>query len=149
MTRTCPPSPGPTPRQDPRLYQIGVLFALLVYGVWWLDFDVSLGRIALTLRVCLATHYACSRLWTLPRFDSLSALISGLSLCLLLRTDRPELVVAAAVVTIASKFLCRVNGRHLFNPTNLGLVVMLLVSEHVWVSPIRLPPLSHRRTADR
>ena len=88
MTRTRPPSPGPTPRQDPRLYQIGVLFALLAYGVWWLAFDVSPGRIALTLGVCLATQYACSRLWALPRFDSLSALISGLSLCLLL-TDRP------------------------------------------------------------
>ncbi len=135
MTRTRPPSLGPTPRQAPRLYQIGVLFALLVYGVWWLDFDVSPGRIGLTLGVCLATQYACSRLWALPRFDPLSALISGLSLCLLPRTDHPGLVVIAAVVTIASKFLCRVDGRHLFNPTNLGLVVMLLVSGHVWVSP--------------
>jgi hypothetical protein len=124
-----------TRTQDPRLYQIGVLFALLVYGVSSLDFDVSPGRIGLTLGVCLATQYACSRLWALPRFDPLSALISGLSLCLLLRTDRPGLVVIAAVVTIASKFLCRVDGRHLFNPTNLGLVVMLLVSGHVWVSP--------------
>ena len=71
----------------------------------------------------------------MPRFDPLSALISGLSLCLLLRTDRPDLVLTAAAVTIASKFLCRVDGRHLFNHTNFGLVVMLLVSGDVWVSP--------------
>lgn len=135
MTRTGPPLSGPTPRQDPRLYQIGVLSALLTYGALWLDFGVSPARIGLTLGVCLATQYACSRLWALPRFDPLSALISGLSLCLLLRTDRPELVVVAAVVTIASKFLCRVEGRHLFNPTNLGLVVMLCASGQVWVSP--------------
>ncbi|MDG2040027.1 MAG: DUF2330 domain-containing protein, partial [Ilumatobacter sp.] len=135
MTRTRSPSPGPTPRQDPRLYQIGVLSALLMYGVSWLDVDVSPARIGLTLGACLVTQYACSRIWALSRVDPRSALISGLSLCLLLRTDRPELVVMAAVVTIASKFLCRVDGRHLFNPTNLGLVVMLLASGQVWVSP--------------
>jgi hypothetical protein len=106
-----------------------------MYGVSWLDVDVSPARIGLTLGACLVTQYACSRIWALSRVDPRSALISGLSLCLLLRTDRPELVVMAAVVTIASKFLCRVDGRHLFNPTNLGLVVMLLASGQVWVSP--------------
>ena len=84
---------------------------------------------------CLAAQYLCTRVWALPRFDPLSAGISGLSLCLLLRTDRPELVLVAALVTIASKFVCRVDGRHLFNPTNFGLVVMLAATGDVWVSP--------------
>ena len=64
-----------------------------------------------------------------------SALISGLSLCLLLRTNRPELAVLAAVLTIAGKFLIRFRGKHLFNPTNGGLVAMLLLTDQVWVSP--------------
>src|SRR5947208_6689938 len=64
-----------------------------------------------------------------------SALISGLSLCLLLRTNRPELAVVAAVLTIAVKFLLRFRGKHLFNPTNGGLVAMLLLTDQVWVSP--------------
>jgi Na+-transporting NADH:ubiquinone oxidoreductase subunit NqrB len=64
-----------------------------------------------------------------------SALISGLSLCLLLRTNRTELAVAAAVLTIASKFLIRFRGKHIFNPTNGGLVAMMLLSRDVWVSP--------------
>ncbi len=135
MIRSRPTPSGPAPRQDPRLYQIGVLSVLLLYGVGWLDFAVSPARIALTLVACLGTQYLCTRLWALPRFDPLSALISGLSLCLLLRTEGPGLVVAAAGVTIASKFLCRVDGRHLFNPTNVGLAVMLLVTPDVWVSP--------------
>ena len=36
-----------------------------------------------------------------------SALISGLSLCLLLRTNRPELAVLAAVLTIAVGLIAR------------------------------------------
>jgi len=70
------------------------------------------------------------------RFDPKSAGISALSLCLLLRTDRPWLAVAAAVLSIASKFLLRVRGKHLWNPTNFGLVAMMIASRgQVWVSP--------------
>jgi Na+-transporting NADH:ubiquinone oxidoreductase subunit NqrB len=44
-------------------------------------------------------------------------------------------VPLAALVTIASKFVVRVRGKHVFNPTNIGLVAMLLVADGVWVSP--------------
>src|SRR5207247_3026269 len=64
-----------------------------------------------------------------------SALISGLSLCLILRTGSPGLATAAAVIAIASKFLIRFNGKHLFNPTNFGLVAMMALTPRVWVSP--------------
>jgi Na+-transporting NADH:ubiquinone oxidoreductase subunit NqrB len=53
----------------------------------------------------------------------------------LLRTNRTELAVFAAILTIAGKFLIRIDGKHVFNPTNSGIVAMLLVSPHVWVSP--------------
>jgi Na+-transporting NADH:ubiquinone oxidoreductase subunit NqrB len=122
--------------RDPRLYQITVLGGLLTYGVTTLDFDIGLGQIALTLAAVLAAQWVCSKVWALPRVDLRSALISGLSLCLLLRTDRPELLVPlAALVTIGSKFVVRVKGKHVFNPTNVGLVAMILVTDHVWVSP--------------
>jgi len=69
-------------------------------------------------------------------FDAKSALISGLSLCLLLRTNSLLLAMAAAFAAIASKFLLRWHGKHIFNPTNFGLVVTILcVGERVWVSP--------------
>jgi hypothetical protein len=71
-----------------------------------------------------------------PRFDPKSACISALSLCLLLRTDRLWLAVAAAVAAIASKFVVRCRGKHLFNPTNFGLVALMVASGgRVWVSP--------------
>ena len=122
-------------RIDPRLYQIAVLASLLAYGAIWLDFGVSWGRITVVLATCLATQFVCTRRWRLPRYDPRSALISGLSLSLLMRTAHPALAVIAAVVTISSKFLIRIDNRHIFNPTNFGLVVMMCLTDLVWVSP--------------
>jgi enediyne biosynthesis protein E5 len=121
---------------DPRLYQILVLSCLLVYGVTRLDLEVKPGRALLLLATTLLTQYACTRVWRLPAFDPRSALISGLSLCLLLRTNSTALAVLAAGVTIGSKFLLRIRGKHLFNPTNFGLVALMLATGGaVWVSP--------------
>ena len=120
---------------DPRIYQIGVLGCLLVYGMLWLDFEIAPVRAATLLASALLTQYACTRIWNLPAFDARSALISGLSLCLLLRTNYGSLAIATAVITVASKFIVRFNGKHLFNPTNFGIVAMMAVSGQVWVSP--------------
>jgi enediyne biosynthesis protein E5 len=120
---------------DPRVYQIAVLAGLLAYGLWALDFDIGPGQVALTLASVLTVQYVCTRVWELPGFDPRSALISGLSLCLLLRTDAVWVVPVAAVITIASKFVIAVRRKHVFNPTNLGLVAMLLLTDAVWVSP--------------
>jgi Na+-transporting NADH:ubiquinone oxidoreductase subunit NqrB len=64
-----------------------------------------------------------------------SALISGLSLCLLLRTNSPELAALAGVIAIAGKFLFRIRRKHLFNPTNAAVVALLLLTDQAWVSP--------------
>jgi len=123
---------------DPRLYQIGTLAALLVYGMGWLQFDITPVRAALILATALGSQKICDRLSGSPApFASTarSALISGLSLCLLLRTNDAVLACLAAVVTIAGKFVIRIRGKHVFNPTNGGIVAMLLVTGQVWVSP--------------
>ena len=122
-------------RRDPRLYQIGALALLLAYGVLARGFDVGPERIALLLGSALRAQWACTRWFGLPAFDPRSALISGLSLCLLLRTGSPLWAIVAAVITIASKFVLRWRGKHIFNPTNFGLVAVLAVGAPVWVSP--------------
>ena len=123
-------------RRDARYYQITSLLLLFLYGTFWLRFDISLAQAIISLTSVLLVQFLCTRLWKLPAFDSRSALISGLSLCLLLRTNFLHLAGLAAAVTIASKFLLRCNGKHIFNPTNFGLVSMLIVaSDKVWVSP--------------
>jgi len=119
---------------DPRLYQIASLSTLLVFGVARLDFQIDALTIAIALGVTQLTQLACTRIWRLPAFDPKSALISGLGLCLLLRTNSPWLLTLAAVITIAGKFVIRWRGKHVFNPTNFSLVVMMLLGG-VWVSP--------------
>ena len=126
---------GTARRWDPRLYQIATLAGLLGYGVWRLDLEVQPQTAAAILSSALGTQLACTRLTGGGRFDPRSALISGLSLCLLLRTGSPGLAMLAAAVAIASKFTLRVHGKHVFNPTNFALVAFMLVAQDVWVSP--------------
>ena len=123
---------------DPRLYQIGTLAALLVYGMGWLEFDITPLRAALILATALATQKVCDRLSGSPApfaSTSRSALISGLSLCLLVRSNVHALACVAAAIAIASKFLITVRGKHVFNPTDGAIVALLLVTKQVWVSP--------------
>ena len=86
---------------DPRLYQIAVLASLLVYGMAGLDFEITVARATLLLLTVLATQAICDRLDGRPA-NVRSALISGLSLCLLLRTNRTDLAILSAFVTIAA-----------------------------------------------
>ena len=120
---------------DPRHYQIAVLASLLVYGMGWLAFDVGWPQVTILLSTVLGTQYLCTKLFGLPAFDPRSPLISGLSLCLLLRANSPLPMFAAAVITIATKFLLKWNHKHVFNPTNFGIVAMIALTGEVWVSP--------------
>src|SRR6185312_13687848 len=104
-------SSRPRSSLDPRYYQITVLSGLLLYGLGFLHFDITPDRAALLLGTALLTQYVCTKLWKLPQFDPKSALISGLSLCLLCRTNDAWVAVLAAVVTISSKFIVRWKGK--------------------------------------
>lgn len=121
-------------QSDPRFYQITVLSSLLIYGTGWLTFDIQLIYIVIIIFTALLTQLLCTFWLKLP-FDWRSPLISALSLCLLLRTSSLLLVSLTAVITILSKFTLRWNHKHIFNPTNFGLVTMMLITEQVWVSP--------------
>jgi Na+-transporting NADH:ubiquinone oxidoreductase subunit NqrB len=124
---------------DPRYYQIAALTLLFAYGLVWLHFDLHSSQVLVILPTVLLTQYLCSRLWRVRPFDPRSALISGLSLCLLLRTNSIPLLAVAALLAIASKFVLRFRGKHLFNPTNFGIVLLMLLTHGaVWVSPGQL-----------
>jgi enediyne biosynthesis protein E5 len=127
-------SPRVTPRWDPRLYQIATLAGLLGYGVLSLGLDVQPATAVVLLASVLGAQLVGARA-TGARFDPRSALISGLSLCLLLRTESPALATVTAALAVASKFVVRVRGKHVFNPTNGAIVAMLLLTDAVWVSP--------------
>ncbi|HYU23647.1 MAG TPA: RnfABCDGE type electron transport complex subunit D [Thermoanaerobaculia bacterium] len=115
-------------RLDPRLWQIGALTALLMYGVFVLRFEVTLLRAALIVGTAVATQRVFSK-------DVLSAVISGLSLTLLLRSNHLYILLAAAVIAVASKFVVRIKGKHIFNPTNFAIVALIATTNDAWVSP--------------
>jgi Na+-translocating ferredoxin:NAD+ oxidoreductase RnfD subunit len=120
---------------DPRVYQIATLSGLLLYGTLHLGLEVEPLYAALALATALLTQWGAGRLAGRPAFDPKSAWISGLSLALLLRAGSPLWVVVAAVLAVGSKFVLRYRGKHLFNPTNFGIVATMLASGQVWVSP--------------
>jgi hypothetical protein len=119
---------------DPRLYQIASLGTLLCYGLFWLHFDVPIPQIAVTFGMALLTQYAGTRLYNLPFFDPLSPLVSALGLCVFLRTNDLVVVALASLIAIGSKFVIRWKSKHIFNPTNFALVVVI-VSGLGWISP--------------
>src|SRR5207249_75542 len=135
MTPTLPGPRRPARALDPRLYQIAALTGLLAWGIARLGFDITPARALAVLGAALAAQWVCTRLAGEPGFEPRSALISGLSLCLLLRTHSTALALAAPALAVASKFAIRVRGKHLFNPTNFALVALLLLSRGAWVSP--------------
>jgi len=136
--------------RDPRHHQIAALAALLGAGLAWFDFDLAPSHVAVTLTSALAGQWLATRMgWpstrtastSPPRFEWRSALISGLSLCLLLRARQPAWMAIAALLAVGSKFALRVpraGGRgtkHVLNPTNGAIVMLLAVGAPVWVSP--------------
>ena len=120
--------------RDPRLYQIAILSTHLLYGIFFLHFDLSIWQILVTLITAQLTQYAGTRLCQLPAFDPKSALISSLSLGLLLRTDSLAVAALAALIAIGSKFVIRWKDKHVFNPTGLALVIVI-ASQLGWISP--------------
>lgn len=120
--------------QDPRYYQIGVLATLVTFGTLALDFGIRPGNAVAIVVTALLVQFAGTKAAGLPRFDPLSALITSLSLTLLLRTDTVALAALAGLIAIGSKFLVRVRGKHVFNPANLAIVTLMLSSDSAWIS---------------
>ncbi|MEO1322799.1 MAG: RnfABCDGE type electron transport complex subunit D [Pseudomonadota bacterium] len=69
-------------------------------------------------------------------FQWKSAMITSLSLSILLRANSLWFWLAAGLIAITAKFLIRYRGKHIFNPACIGIVVVsLLAGNAAWVSP--------------
>lgn len=87
-------------------------------------------RLVVALGACLLTEILLS-LFLLGRFPLVqSAYISGISLSLLLKPQGDLLwpFALGAALSIGSKYALRYRGNHLWNPTNLGVALLLLVA---------------------
>jgi hypothetical protein len=65
-----------------------------------------------------------------------SAYVSGISAGILVKSPALWPFVFAGLISITSKYVLRIGDRHLWNPTNLGLTVML------FLAPTHVAPLS-------
>jgi enediyne biosynthesis protein E5 len=120
---------------DARHYQIAALSTLVVFNLGWVDFGARPANTALALTSSLLTQIVCSRLVGIP-IDLRSPLITGLSLSLLLRTEEVWIHALAGIIGNGSKFVLRLDGKHIWNPAGFAIVVLLLVVPgQVWISP--------------
>lgn len=120
---------------DARHFQIAALSSLLLINFFWIDFGAKPLYCALAIAAALLTQIVCARLSGSPKIDLRSPLITGLSLSLLLRANAAWLPALAGIVAIASKFVLRADGRHIFNPAGFAIVLLLAVTNGIWISP--------------
>lgn len=116
--------------KDPRHYQLATLSALLAFGVTTRAFEIAPIQIAAIFTAALMVQLLGSFM-TATRFDPRSAMITSLSLSLLLRADTLAPLMIAAAIGVGSKFMFRLYGKHVFNPANAGIVALLLLSQTI------------------
>ena len=129
---------------------------LQVLGQTLLDFKLSIAQILVTIGLCAVVEVTV----TFRREHMLvwpaSAILTGNSVSFILRASGTEhgdwwsfrgihFFVLAALISLLSKYLIRPGGRHLFNPSNVGIVWCLLVigpkyvfPQYLWWGPSRL-----------
>lgn len=118
---------------DPRYYQLAVQCSLLLVGMLTLQFTIPGSNIVAVLATALLTQWGFLRWYGLP-LQTLSALNTSFSIIILLYAAHWGWLALAAGIAIASKFLLRIQGRHVFNPSNIGIAAVLLATDSAWVA---------------
>ncbi len=115
---------------DPRWLVSFLITLVLVLGEARYGILGGYDRLAVALGTCVATELALSR-WLRGRFPSVqSAYITGISLALLIK-PRVDLLWPFALggfLAIASKYVLQFRGRHLWNPSNFAIGLLLLAA---------------------
>lgn len=102
----------------------GILFAAHIsFGI--LD---SYTKLLAAIGAAFITETLLHRFVTGKFRDLSSAYISGISAGILVRSPLMWPYALTASISIASKYVFRFRGTHIFNPTNFGIVVMLLIA---------------------
>jgi Na+-transporting NADH:ubiquinone oxidoreductase subunit NqrB len=121
--------------KDARHYQISFLLLFLFTGIFSLKWPIDPNQIFITFFIALIVQTFGIIFLKLPITSLKSAFISSLSLCLLFRCDQYIIIALAALITIASKFVFRAQGKHFFNPANIGICATILLTGQGWISP--------------
>ena len=130
---TTAPSPAvaqPARRvQFDKRYLAPVLVTLvLIAGQVSFGFLESWSRTALAIGTAMLVEMVLGRVFTNRWPHLASAYVSGISVGILVRSPEYWPYALCAAISITSKYLIRVDGRHIFNPSNLGMVAMLVLA---------------------
>lgn len=130
---------------DARHYQMLFLTLFLSYGLFSLNWELDAATITVTFFTCLLTQSVFTAFTTNDYRSLKSAFISAMSLCLMLRSNSVAVMAIASGLSISSKFLFRVQAgevsrpasghKHIFNPTNFGIITTMLLTGNAWISP--------------
>jgi Na+-translocating ferredoxin:NAD+ oxidoreductase RnfD subunit len=123
-------------RYDRRL-TAPLLITLILLGAHW-SYGVLRGYEAIGLAVlaALATDLVLARLLPGQQHHLASAYISGISIGILVRSPELWPYLVGSVLSVMSKYVLRVQGRHLWNPSNFGICALL------FLAPFAVAPLS-------
>ena len=116
---------------DPRY--VAPLFITGILIIAQVSFGVleSLPRTLTAIATSILTEIALALLFT-KKFPHLaSAYVSGISVGILVRSPFFWPFALCAFISILSKYVIRVKGRHLWNPSNFGIATMLLLAPAV------------------
>jgi len=120
--------------RDARVFQILFLAALLTTGVVLRDFSLQPLQMVFAFAAGLATQAFWLKRFGLQQKGFLSAVVTCCGLSLLLRSDTLWAHALAATLAMSSKFVLRINGKHLYNPANLGVIAAISLLPGTWVS---------------
>jgi hypothetical protein len=123
--------------RDPRLHLAAVIVSLQVLGQAAFEFRLSIAQILLALAPCAMLEVGIAFWRQRVIMWPASALLTGNGVAFVLRVPGTEhgewwsmrgwwIFVATASVALLSKYIIRFRGRHVFNPSNIGLVVFFL-----------------------
>jgi Na+-translocating ferredoxin:NAD+ oxidoreductase RnfD subunit len=118
-----------------RKYGPPLLITLILIGAHW-SAGVLRGyeAIALAIGCALAADLVVGRWLMRERRPLSSAYISGISIGILVRSPMLWPYAIGSLLSILSKYVLRLRGRHLWNPSNFGIVAMLVLASHVVAS---------------
>ena len=133
--------------RDPRLHVAAVIISVHVLGQVGLHFWVSIPQILAAILTCAVLEVALTFRHTRMLVWPASAMLTGSGVALILRVvgTQPDdpwstnawwLYAAVAGLSLLSKYVIRYRGSHVFNPSNIGLVVAFIVLGTTRVEPL-------------
>ncbi len=125
-------------RSDPRLHLAAVIVSLQVLGQVAFEFRLSIAQILVCLLTCAVLEVGIAFRRQHVLMWPASALLTGNGVAFILRVPGTEhgdwwsmhgwwIFAATSAVALLSKYLIQFRGRHVFNPSNFGLVLAFLI----------------------